>query len=117
MTYLDKSGIQNAFAEHLIQHRGYSTEEAKIAVSDFPDPYRLPYLDEEYIDNVEIEGIEYEQCACYTSLWRCGIDGVPAFKFYTYYAANDIPNSTVQEYMDARKLYQIDGLDDLDFPV
>ena len=38
------------------------------------------------------------------------------FRFYTYYAAEDIPNHLVGEYMAARKLYQVEDLDEEDFP-
>lgn len=116
MKYLDTQGIKNAFAQHLMKHRDYSEEEAKIAVSDFPDPYSLPYLDEEYICDETIDGLEYEKNASYTSFWKCGIDGIPAFRFYTFYAIDDLPNHTVGEYMNARKLYQVSYLDDGDFP-
>ncbi len=116
MTYLDLQGIKNAFAKHLIENRGYSEQEAAIAVSDFPDPYGLPYLDEEYIGEETIDGIEYEQNASYTSFWKVGIDDIPMFRFYTYYAVDDIPNHMVGEYMNARKLFRVDDLDDDDFP-
>ena len=116
MGYLDLQGIKDAFAKHMMMYRGYSEDEARIAVSDFPDPYSLPYLDEEYIGNVTIDGMEYEKNASFTSFWKCGIWGVPMFRFYTYYAVADIPNNKVGEYMKARKLYQVDDLDDDDFP-
>lgn len=116
MNYLDINGIKDAFAKHLMKHCGYSKSEAQIAVSDFPDPYCLPYLDEEYICNETIDGEEYEKNASYTSFWKCGIQGIPMFRFYTFYAIDDIPNRTVGEYKNARKLYQIDDLNEDDFP-
>ena len=39
MEYLDLDGIRDAFAKHLMQYRGYTNDEAKLAVSDFPDPF------------------------------------------------------------------------------
>ncbi len=116
MSYLDEKGIREAFAKHLMKHRGYSEEEAALAVSDFPDPYNLPYLCEEYIGEETIDGVEYEKCASMTAFWRCGMSGMPEFRFYTYYAIKDIPNHFVQEYMAAKKLYQIDSLNENDFP-
>jgi hypothetical protein len=116
MKYLDNEGIRKAFAKHLIKHRGYTKEEAAMATFDFPDPYNNPYLCEEYICEETIDGVEYEKNACYTELWKCGITDVPMFRFYTYYAIEDIPNHQVGEYMEARKIYQIDNLDDEDFP-
>lgn len=114
MEYLDLKGIRDAFAKHMMKYRGYSEQEAAIAVSDFPDPYSLPYLDEEYICEETIDGKEYEKNASYTSFWKCGIEDVPMFRFYTYYAIEDIPNHTVGEYRSARKLYQTDELDEED---
>ena len=116
MKYLDKQGIKDAFAAHLKRYRGYSEEEAEIAVSDFPNPYELPYLFEDYIDDVTIEGNEYEMRASYTLLWQCGIFDVPMFCFYTYYLSEDIPNNKVGEYMNARKLFQVEDLNEEDFP-
>ena len=116
MKYLDLQGIKDAFAKHMIEHRGYSEQEAAIAVSDFPDPYELPYLDEEYIDEVTIDGVDYERNASYTSFWKCGLEGIPMFRFYTYYCIDDIPNHQVGEYINARKLFQVEDLDDDDFP-
>ncbi len=116
MTYLDLQGIKDAFAKHMMAHRGYSEEEAQIAVSDFPDPYTLPYLDEEFICEETVDGKDYEKNASYTSFWKCGIDDVPMFRFYTLYDVEDLPNHTVGEYRNARKLFQIEDLDDDDFP-
>ena len=116
MKYLDTKGIKNAFAAHLIKYRGYTKDEAEMAVSDFPDSYSLPYLYEDYIDDVTIDGKEYEMRASYTMLWECGILGVPMFRFYTYYLSEDIPNNTVGEYVNARKLFQVEDLDEDDFP-
>ena len=116
MKLLDIEGIKAAFAEHMMIHRGYSPDEAAIAVSDFPDPYENCYLDEDYVGECEIEGEAYEQRACYTVFWRIGMDDVPAFRFYTYYRRSDIPNNKVGEYRNAKKWYQVDGLETADFP-
>lgn len=116
MAYLDIHGIKQAFAEHMKKYRGYSDEEAAIAVSDFPDPYGNCYLDEDYLEDCEIDGVEYEKNASHTAFWRIGINDVPMFKFYTYYCMDDIPNHKVGEYMNARKLFQVDDLDASDFP-
>ena len=116
MTYIDINGIKNAFAEHLKKYRGYSDEEAEMAVSDFPDPYENCYLVEEYLEETEIDGIEYEKNASYTAFWRIGLDSVPMFKFYTYYCCDDISGHTVGEYLSAKKLFQVDEIDDDDFP-
>ena len=114
--YLDEQGIKDAFAAHLMKSRGYSADEAMLAVSDFPDPYRLPYLDEDFVGDVTIDGVDYEKRASYTCLWKVGMDDVPMFRFYTLYREEDIPHNQVGEYMTARKLYQVKGLDDDDFP-
>ena len=114
--YLHINGIKQAFAEHMMKYRGYSEEEAKIAVHDFPDPYRNPYLREELIDTVEVDGIEYEKNADCVDLTVCGIDNVPRFCFYTLYRVEDIPHHKVGEYLDARKLFQTEDLDPDDFP-
>lgn len=117
MKYLNLEEIKQAFAQHLIKHRNYTAEEAEIAVSDFPDPFSNCYLDEDYIGACEIDGIQYDQYASITVLWRVGIHKVPNFMFYTYYRKEDIMGRTVGEYMNARKLYQIDDLDRNDFPM
>ena len=116
MKYLTIEEIKEAFAQHLIKHRGYSRDEADMAVSDFPDPYSNCYLNEEYIGSVEIDGIDYQKNASSTSLWRVGIHNVPDFYFYTYYKESDIVGRTVGEYMKAHKLFQVDDLDKEDFP-
>ena len=116
MEYLTIDGIRRAFGEHMMKYRGYSEEEAKVAVHDFPDPYSNPYLREEYIDDVEVDGIEYERNADCVDLTVCDIDDVPRFCFYTLYCIEDIPDHKVGEYRTARKLFQIDDLDPADFP-
>ncbi len=108
MRTLDENGIRAAFAEHLKTYLDYSEAEVVEAVSDFPDRYNLPYVDEEYIGEEIINGVEYEKNVCTTDFQKCGIDGIPEFQFYACYALEDIPNHYVSEYMDARKLYQID---------
>ena len=117
MKYLNTEEIKQAFAQHLMKYRGYSVEEADIAVYDFPDPYSNCYLDEKYLDFCDIDGVAYEKNASTTALWRVGIHNVPNFCFYTYYRKEDIEGRTVGEYMNARKLFQIDDLDAKDFPL
>lgn len=116
MKYLSAEEIKHAFAKHLMKYRGYSAEEADMAVYDFPDPYSNCYLDEKYIGSCEIEGIAYQQYASSTDLWRVGIHNIPNFFFYTYYREEDIKGRSVGEYMNARKLYQIEDLNASDFP-
>ena len=116
MKYLNVEEVKQAFASHLIKYRGYTQEEADIAVYDFPDPYSNCYLDEQYIDSCDIDGIAYEKNASSTKLWRVGIHNVPAFNFYTYYREEDIEGRTVGEYMNARKLFQVEDLNTEDFP-
>ena len=116
MKYLNIDEIKQAFAHHLMKHRGYTAEEADMAVVDFPDPYSNCYLDEDYIGFCEIDGVSYEQNASSTVLWRAGIHDVPNFFFYTYYREEDVKSHTVGSYMNARKLFQIDELDEEDFP-
>lgn len=60
--------------------------------------------------------MEYEKNASYTMFWRIGLNDVPVFRFYTYYCTEDIPGRTVGEYMNARKLYQVEELNLRDFP-
>ncbi|MBQ6260054.1 MAG: hypothetical protein IJK59_02265, partial [Firmicutes bacterium] len=74
MKYLDVAGIKAAFAEHLKEYLDYSDEEAAIAVSDFPDPYGLPYLKEEYIGEECIDGVDYEMNASKVSFGMFGYD-------------------------------------------
>lgn len=116
MKYLNLEEIKQEFAKHLMEHRGYTAEEADMAVYDFPDPYSNCYLDEEYIGPCEIDNVPYTQYASSTALWRVGIHNVPDFFFYTYYREEDITGRTVGEYMNARKLFQVDDLDAEDFP-
>lgn len=117
MKYLCMDEIKEAFAQHLMKYRGYTAEEADMAVSDFPDPYSNCYLDESYIDTCEIDGVSYQKYASNTDLWRVGIHNVPNFFFYTYYREEDVEGHTVGDYMNAQKLFQIDDLDDEDFPL
>ena len=114
MVYLDEKGIKDAFARHLIKHRNYSKTEAAMAVSDFPDAYNLPYLGEEYVDNETINEVDYEKFASIAICWSVGLMEF-LFCFYTYYTVEDIPNHKVGEYMKARKLYQVETLDEEDF--
>lgn len=116
MQYLTIDEIKQAFAEHLIQYAGYSEEWAKVAVSDFPDPYSNCYLNEKHIDDCEIDGIIYEQNATRAVLWSIGLEGTPTFCFYTYYRKEDIKRHSATQYRKARKLFQIEGLSKEDFP-
>ena len=113
--YVNVEDVKQAFAEHLMKYRHYSKQEAELAVSDFPDPYENCYLCEEYLDNCEIDGEEYEMHAGYTELYRIGID-IPMFCYYVYYRCADVPNNKVGEYQEAHKLYQLTDLDEDDFP-
>lgn len=114
MKYLSVDEIKKAFADHLMKHRGYTAEEADMAVFDFPDPYSNCYLDEEYEGSCEIEGIAYEKNITTTALWRVGMHNVPDFRFYTYYREEDIESHTVGAYMNARKLFRIADSDEED---
>ena len=116
MKYLTVEEIKAAFAELLMEHRDYSEEEAEIAVSDFPDPYNLPYQREEFVEDVKIDGARYEKYATVVNLSICGIEDFPVFCFYTFYRKEDIRHHRVTEYMKARKLFQVDELDMDDFP-
>ena len=116
MKYLNINEIKQAFAQHLMKHRGYTAEEADMAVYDFPDPYSNCYLDEKYIGSCEIDGVAYQQYASSTALWRVGIEGIPNFFFYSYYREEDIKDRKVLSYMNARKVFQVDDLDASDFP-
>ena len=116
MNYLKVDEVKAAFGNHLTACLGYSKAEVSLAVSDFPDPYANCYLNEEFVGKCVIDGEEYEQYASYTAFERIGIDA-PPFCFYTFYCKADIPNSTDGEYRNARKLYQVDDLDDSDFPL
>lgn len=117
MKYLSIEEIKQEFAKHLMKHRGYTAEEADMAVYDFPDPYSNCYLDERYIGSCEIEGVGYQQYATSTDLWRVGIHNVPNFFFYTYYKEEDVESHTVGDYMNAQKLFRLDDLDEEDFPL
>lgn len=117
VNYLSVDEIKQAFANHLMKHRGYTAEEADMAVSDFPDPYSNCYLDEKFIGSYEIDGVAYQKNATSTDLWRAGIHNVPNFFFYTYYREEDIESRSVGDYMNAQKLFQIDDLDEEDFPL
>lgn len=109
--YLNEDEIRAAFAIYLQVTRDYTEDEAAIAVSDFPNPYILPYQVEEYEDETEINGVEYEVRKDYTNFtpitgeWD---DGTTSFCFHTYYRKEDVPNRKVGEYMKARKLYSVD---------
>lgn len=103
MEYLNADGIKKVFAARLMQYRGYSEEEAEIAVSDFPD--RVPYVVSESAGECEIDGEEYIQENSHTMLWLMGIHDVPDLNFSTYYRKADIPNGTGGEYAAAKKLY------------
>jgi hypothetical protein len=105
MKYLSIEEIKQAFAKHMMKYRGYTSEEAEIAVSDFPDPYSNCYLDEKYIGSCWINGVEYDKYASNTDLWRVAIHNVPNFFFYAYESA------------DGHKLYQVDDLEVKDFPL
>ena len=112
MAYLDIEGIKEVFGKHMMKYRGYSEAEAKMAVYDFPDPYRNPYLIEEYDGDETVDGVDYQVYSDYTDLTRCDIDDVPPFRFYTLYRKEDIPNHKVGEYMAARKLFRLEESQD-----
>ena len=116
MNYLTLDGIRAAFAKHLMIHLDYDEEDAQEAVNDFPNPYANPYLLEEQVDDVEIDGVGYQKYSDYTDLSRCGVDDVPFFCFYTLYRMEDLKTTRVIDYINARKLYQVDNLDMDDFP-
>ena len=63
------------------------------------------------------DGVAYQKNATSTDLWRAGIHNVPNFFFYTYYREEDIESRSVGDYMNAQKLFQIDDLDEEDFPL
>ena len=114
--YLDLQGIKEEFGKHLVKHRGYSPEEVAVAVSDFPDPYSNCYLEEDFLERVEIDGVQYEKYTVRTHLWRCGMPPkTPDFFFYTYYKSEDVKGRTVGDYMRAFKLYQVEGVNKKDF--
>jgi len=115
MKYLDLEGIKKAFGEHLKKYRGYSDDEAEMATSDFPDPYSNCYLNEDFVEECEIDGVDYEKNISYCDLGRIGMR-IPPFCFYTYYRGEDIEDHTVGSYKSARKLFQVEDLELEDFP-
>ncbi len=116
MKYLDIDGIREAFFAHLAQTVEYTEEEAETSFAEFPDPFGTAYLLEEYLGDCEIDGEQYSRCASWTDFWSIGVYEVPVFRYYTYYRASDAPNHQAGEYMAAKRLFQVDDLDEEDFP-
>ena len=68
------------------------------------------------VSEVKIDGVSYEKYATVVDLSVCGIDDFPMFCFYTFYRKEDVSHHRVIEYLQARKLFQVDELDMDDFP-
>lgn len=118
MVYQDVDGIRESFAAFLCKNARYSKADAAFAVSDFPSMIENCFLDQKYIGAVDIDGVEYEQRATWTNFIETGMVNTKGktFCFYMFYRVEDVANSTVREYENARKLFSITDLDPTDFP-
>lgn len=119
MEYLSKEEIREKFMEHLEKTQWCTHDDAVIAASDFPDPYKLPYLNHEYIGKAVIDEEEYEMNAAWTdfSMFRT-FSNKPPFRFYVFYRCEDVKDHTVESYLNAKTLYELvpPNEDNDDFP-
>lgn len=77
--------------------------------------YLCPEVKERYVDDVIIDGEEYERRAGWYGEMLWSFYGAPCFLFYSLYRIADIPNHKVSEYQASRKLYSVE-IDKEDFP-
>lgn len=75
--------------------------------------YLGPGVSEKYVDNVIIDGEEYEMRACWVG--GCFCVGELCFKCYSLYRVADIPHCYISEYQVSKKLYSLEINED-DFP-
>ncbi len=107
--YLNLASIREAFTNYLIMHHFFLRSDAELTSSDFPDPYKNPYIITEFNGFVEIDGEKYECNSCTTSfdMFMSFEPDAPPFNFNIYYRCSDIPNNSVGEYRASHKLFSI----------
>ena len=96
------------FQEYLMKNLDYSEVEAQIASSDMKNPYTAPYVFQDAIAVMDIEGTQYEVRFCHTNFTYCGIycpENIKPFEFYVFYDRSTIKNNIGAEYIAAKKFF------------
>ena len=100
--------LLDQYKEYLQDELGYSGWEVEMAASDLVNPYTAPYIVQEYDDNYDIDGIDYEVRYCHTDFRRCGLfhlaDKKP-FEFIMCIDTTTLEDKTVGSYSAAKKYY------------
>lgn len=107
-TYLSEDEIILEFVRYLEDVQGLSHEDALFGSTGFPDPYSLPYLFEEYVEDSEIDGATVEVRDCWTDFsMMMTLDNSRPFRFRKYIFTPDDFDRTVGSYRAAKKLYAL----------
>lgn len=108
---IDHAGISEAFKNYLMEVLGYDEGDADFVVkNDFANPYETPYIIQQYVRDVEVNGKKYEVRSCHTDFCACGMfhlaDKKP-FEFYMFIDCETLTGGTVGDYINSRKMYLI----------
>ena len=108
--FLNREEFEAAFEAYFKKYHYCDDSEIEIIKSDIQDPlavYNLPFYISEYIDNIRINGLEYQRFICWFdfTMFETFSSNYP-FKHYIYYRI-DGEEHTVQDYVDADKLYEV----------
>ena len=98
----------NAFKQYLQAVLGYDESEAEIAATDLENPYETPYIMQDYLGEIEIDGVPYEVRYFYSDFCACGLfylaSEVP-FEFCMLFDQRFLQDQTVGAYMNAPKKF------------
>lgn len=105
---MDVEGLKKEYMKYLKRVLKYDEFEAEYVASDLDNPYETEYIDQDYIGEVEIDGVLYEARSCCTNLMRCGMfhlaDKKP-FEFLMLFDTTSMPDHSVGSYSNARKIF------------
>ena len=116
MSYISLEETRKAFGEFLKKYRGYSQSDVDMALMDFEDFYDNEFCGQEWLESdFKIDGEKYEKRSAWVAFQEFG--GGKPFRFYMYFHFDDDDDGhTVGEYQECKRLFQVDDINDEDFP-
>ena len=115
---VDKEQLNERISQYFIDVQKVDKSDLKFILMDFEDPYMCDWVNHDYVQYCEVDGVRYVVYTYWTSFFMIAetfTDDV-RFKFYMLMRDDDIENGLVAEHMAAERLYVVDGLVDEDFP-
>lgn len=115
--FIGRKELEAALAEYLRTVQDMEPTYIQLGLIDFEDSYTCEWLQEEYLGHEKVDGVKYEVRACWTDFWQFPFltDG-KRFCYYTLIHLENLKDTSVEAYRNAKKLYVVNDIDEDDFP-